>query len=203
MLGVKTLNLVILKSERLSSDFGQVVDEADHGVCALRVKFIVVTSLNLGPLVNAFLRGLFVGVFRNTVLDVIAKVGNKAHAIIQFDVECLVINGSPFSINNVLFTLSLVAAFAKDGFDLVALNQIDSVNIFASELELVALVDHLNLVRHCVRTQLLRVKEIDVALVGTDMEIPNTVQFLTNTVNRLVSGSKLCSLIIEWVDVGY
>lgn len=179
------------------------MDETDHGVCALRVKFIVVARLNLGPLVNAFLLGLSVWVFRNTILDVIAKVGNKAHAIVQFDVERLVIYSRPLSINNVLFTLCLVTAFAKDGFNLVALNQIDSVNVFASELELVALVDHLDLVGHWVRAQLLRIKEIDVALVGTNMEIPNTIQFLTNTVNRLVSGRELCSLIIEWVDVGY
>ena len=52
------------------------------------------------------------------------------------------------------------------------------------------------------RTQFFGVKHIDVALVGADVEVPDTIELFTDTVNRLIGQSKLW-LVIKWVDVTY
>lgn len=158
----------------------------------------------MGPLISTLLLRLLVRVLSDAVLDVIAEIRHKAHAVVQFDVERLVIDGRPLSIDDFFVALTFVATFAHHSFGFVALDEVDSINVFTGELELVSLIDHLNLVGNRVSAQFLRVKEIDVALVGTHMEIPNTVQFLANAVYWLVSGHELGRLIVvERVSVGH
>ena len=139
---------MVLESESLSSNFRQVMNKTNHCVRALRVEFVIVSSFNLGPLVNSLFFRLFVWIFCNTVFDVITEVGDKAHSIFQFDVEGLVINGRPFTVNNFFVALSFATTFANYCLCFISLDEVDSVNVFASELELMTLVHHLNLVWH-------------------------------------------------------
>lgn len=78
----EALNLMVLKSKGLPSYLRQVVDEANHGSCALWVKFIVVSRFDLGPLISTFFLRLLVRVLSDAVLDVIAEICHEAHAIV-------------------------------------------------------------------------------------------------------------------------
>ena len=83
---VETLDLVILKRESLPGYLGKIVDKANHGLGALRVELFVVASFDLRPLIDAFLLCLLVWVLTDTVLDVVAEIGEEAHSIVQLNV---------------------------------------------------------------------------------------------------------------------
>lgn len=202
LLSVEALDLMVLKGERLSSDFWQIVNEANHGLRAFRIKLIVIACFNLRPLVNALLLRLLVRVRGDILLNIVAQVSDEAHSVLEFDVQGLVVNSRPLSVNDLLIALAFLAAFAEDGLSLVALDQVDSVRVVLRKLELMALVNELDLVRHRVSTQLLGIEQIDVALVRADLEIPDTVQLLTDAVDWLISCHKSL-FVTEWVDVGY
>lgn len=148
LLGVEALNLMVLQSESVAGDLWQVVDEANHCLGAIRVELVVVPSLDLRPLIDTLLLGFLVWVLSNTVFDVIAEICDEAHAILELDVECLIIDGGPLSVDGLGLTLALDASLAEDGLGPVALNQVDSVSVMRGELELVAFVHQLNLVRN-------------------------------------------------------
>lgn len=74
LLSEKALNLMVLKSKSLSRYLRQIVDEPNHGISALRVKFIIVSRFNLGPLINTLFLCLLIRVLCDIVLDVIAEI---------------------------------------------------------------------------------------------------------------------------------
>ena len=187
LLGVEALNLMVLQSEGVASDLRQVVNEANHCLGAIRVELIVVSSLDLRPLIHTFLFGLLVRVLSYAVFYVVAEICDESHAVLELNIECLIVNGGPLTVDGLGLTVALAASLAEDGFGLVAFNEVDLVSVVRGELEFVAFVHQLNLVWHRVCTHFLRVKQVDVTLVGADVEIPNTVQLLTNAVHRLVS----------------
>ena len=102
----------------------------------------------MGPLIDTLGLGLRVRVSSDVFLDVIAEIGNEAHAVVQLDVQRLVVNRRPLSIYHFLVALTVLAAFAEHCLGFVTLDEVDSVNVFAGELELVGLVYHLDLVWH-------------------------------------------------------
>ena len=50
-------------------------------------------------------------------------------------------------------------------------------------------------------TQLLAIEEIDITFVWADMEIPNSVELLTNAVHRLVGGDEMIRRVAERIGI--
>jgi len=203
LLGEKALHLVVLQSERVASDLWEVVDEANHCLCAIGVELVVVSGFNLRPLIDTFLLGFGVRVLSDTVFDVVAEICDKTHTVFKLNIEGLIVNGSPFTVDSLGLTMTLIATLAQDGLSLVALDKVDFVSVMGCKLELMALIHQLNLVGHRMRTHLLGVEQVDVTFVGADMEIPDTVQFLADAVHRLVGRYKLVLLLAEGIDIRY
>ena len=96
-----------------------------------------------------------------------------------------------------------ISAFAKNCFGLITFDQVDSISVTWREFEFMSLAHHLDFVGHPMSTQLFGVKEIDIALISANMEIPDAVQLLTNAMHWLVCWNKLIRLIIEGVNIRY
>ena len=112
LLSKEALNLMVFKSESLSSNLWQVMDETNHCLRAIWIKLVIVSSFDLRPLVYAFLRGFAVWVLRDTILDIIPQVSNKSHSILQLDVQSLIINGRPLALDRFRLALTLITALA-------------------------------------------------------------------------------------------
>jgi len=82
LLSKEALDLMVLHCECLTRYFRQVVNKSNHRFRALRIKLIIITSLNLRPLVHTFLLGLCERVLSNTILNVIPQISYKSHSII-------------------------------------------------------------------------------------------------------------------------
>lgn len=66
--------------------------------------------------------------------DVISEVANKSHSIIEFNFECLIVNGTPSSIN---FRLTFLA-LALRSLNLVVLEEVNLPEFFLIEFELMS-----------------------------------------------------------------
>ena len=62
---------MVLQCKGLSSNFRQIVNETDHGLSALRVKLIIVTCLNLSPLLNTLFLCLLKWISRYGILNIV------------------------------------------------------------------------------------------------------------------------------------
>ena len=109
------------------------------------------------PLVYSLLCSFLVWVISDTILDIIPQVCYKSHSIFQLDVQSLIIDGRPLAIDGLGLALNLIAALAKDSLSFVALDQVNSIRVSGSELELVVFAYHLDLVGHPMRTQFLAI----------------------------------------------
>ena len=65
------------------------------------------------------------------VLDVISKVSHQPHSVFKLDVKGLIVDSSPLSVNNL--GIAFLTTLAEDSLSLIALQEIDSVDLFVSE----------------------------------------------------------------------
>jgi hypothetical protein len=137
----------------------------------------------------------------DTILDIIPKVSNKSHSILQLNVQSLIVNGRPLALDRFRLAFTLIAALTQDGLSLIALDQVDSISVTGSKLVLVVFAHHLDLVWHPMSTQLLAIEEIDITFVRTDVEIPNSVEFLANAMHRLVGGDEMIRRVAERIGI--
>ena len=71
----------------------------------------------------------------------------------------MVIDGSPFALDNLGVTL--LAVFAKNSFGLIVVHDIYAINIEITELEIVTATDQLNFIWGHVGAELVSVEQVD------------------------------------------
>lgn len=92
---IEALDGVLSKAAAHTSLAGNVLDETNHGLGALGVELLVVTRLDLAEPADSTLLCIYVWVLTEFLLEVVAEVGDEAHAIVKLDVEGLIIDGGP------------------------------------------------------------------------------------------------------------
>ena len=134
-----------------------VLYKADHGMIALRIKFVIIISLQ-SSLIDRFSSGSQ-GIARDIFLDGILVIGYKSEACIEIDFEGLVIECKPGAWDWCSVTLALFTDHGVDGLVIFERHLKHGVRCKA---ELVILIKHLKLVRHLMRTHLLLLEQIHV-----------------------------------------
>lgn len=145
-----------------------ILDEADHGPVALRVKFVVIVDLDVRYSPGAGTERLGLHVF----FEGIAPVCEESLAVFEFDFHGLVVEAVPKAVD--LLPFAFVLGFALLSRCRQVLVQLQLPYFVLLELELVVLRQDLHLVRHLVRAQLVLLVQVHLLLVLTDMEIPRT-----------------------------
>lgn len=128
-------------------------------------------------------------------LDVVAEVGDEALAVVQLDEESLGVDWRPFTANH-LFGFAGLSLFgdlvrAFHCLDLEIVLEVDAPDLVTSELELEIIIDKLKAVWHFVRAHLLSSENIHSLRLGRHVEVPNTVQALSEAMYRLVCSDRL------------
>jgi len=80
LLSIEAGDVVICHSVLLFSSCWHCLNEADHSLVTLRVKFAVISSFHIGKLSGTIL----LGVVRDGSLDVVLKVGEESQTILKF-----------------------------------------------------------------------------------------------------------------------
>ena len=182
---LEALNLMVLHIIWLPGDFWYILHKAHHCLWASWVKLFVVCTFDWLELVHSLLSCLLDWVLRNFRFDIISIISNKSHSIFELNVHCLVIDGSPFALDNLGVTL--LAVFAKNSFGLIVVHDIYAINIEITELEIVTATDQLNFIWGHVGAELVSVEQVDAFWLFLHFEVPNTEGFLSEAVHRLIS----------------
>lgn len=126
-------------------------------------------------------------------LDLVAKVGDEAHAVVELDEQCLVVQDIPGAAE-AKHVLTLEAAVglalrALDGADLRIVEHLDLPHLLILESELVGLCDDLHLVGHLMCAHFLLVEEIDFLSAAGQVEEPRASDIFVTVIanHRLVS----------------
>lgn len=136
---VEALNLMVSHCKLLACDWWNVLNEADHCFITLRIKFFVISRLNLTKSANSFLLSGCKWVLWKFWLKIISKVSYKSHSIFKFYVKSLVVYWCPFTWD--YFFLTLLIIWTEDCLSFIIFHYIDSVNIFGSKLEKMLFID--------------------------------------------------------------
>lgn len=83
--------------------------------------------------------------------------------------------------------LAVSTLLTEGGFSFVSVHELDLPDVFSVELPGVGLVNELELVWHLVCANLFDVEHVDVLGLGTDMELPLSVELAPYAVDWLIS----------------
>jgi hypothetical protein len=92
---IEALYGMLSKAAAHTSLAGNVLDESNHSLGAVGVELLVVTRLDLAEPTDSSFLCICVWVLTEFLLNVVAQVGDEAHAIVKLDVEGLIIDGGP------------------------------------------------------------------------------------------------------------
>ena len=111
----------------------------------------------------------------------------------------MVVDVSPLSMDDGLVAGAFL--LAEDSLSLVVLHQVDVVQtLVLAEVKSVLLVHNLDLVGDAVSADLLGVEQIDHSALSGNVELPVTVELLSQAVHWLVS---LNDGVGEWVEIAH
>jgi len=170
LLCVEALHFMLSQRAYVAKYSRQGLHKANHGLCALRIKFVIITRLNLTKTCQTRLNCLLEGVLRNLGLNVVSIVCYKTHAIVKFNVEGLVVYTGPLAGDGSLVTSS--SSFAEDSLHFVVIEQVHFVNVILRKCKLIIFVHQLYLVGHVVSAKLFCIPQTDYSLFLADMEVP-------------------------------
>lgn len=156
------------------------LQEANHGLIALRIEFSVISSLHLQEVRCP----IFLRIFRNVALDIILEVGEKSQTVLKLHSERLIINRRPSSRD--MLGGAVRSILAENSFDLRFVHQLYFPNVFVCERELLVLSDNLKLIRQLMGANFVNFEQVYFLRLLTDMECPNSVHLPSKTVNRLI-----------------
>ena len=153
---LEALNKVIIQCALHTCLARYGLDKSNHCFVALRIKLLVGTWFYQGKFSNTILLCVLYGVLTHWWLNIVSKIGNESHAVIKFNVECLVIYRCPSSWNDITWAFS--SFLANDSFAFIILHYVQSVNIFWFKIELVVSINQLDPVWHLMCAKLFSVK---------------------------------------------
>ena len=102
---VEALYIMLLHCALLACFTWDRLDKTDHCFITFGVKLFVISWLYLTELTYTSCLSIRVRVLAYVGFYIISKIGNESHTIIEFNVECLVINWRPFSWDHLSLTL--------------------------------------------------------------------------------------------------
>ena len=135
---IETLNFMLSHRERVTRNLWDVLNKTNHSRCAFWVKFIIISGFHSSEFSNSFVRGILEWVFWDFRFDIVSEVSNKSHSIIELNIECLIIDGSPVTFNSLLTTLSSILAY--NSLHLIIIHNVHSVSVKLIEAKLMVLV---------------------------------------------------------------
>lgn len=101
-LTVEAVHFMVLHAALLPGDLWDVLDKANHGLRAVRVKLFIVAGLEGFERHSAFLSCRHNRILRNIVFKIVAEVCDETLAVFELDVQCLIVDSSPVAFNQVL-----------------------------------------------------------------------------------------------------
>jgi hypothetical protein len=131
--------LDLMSSHRLSlsSNLWHALNKTNHSFIAVGVEFVVVSGFKR----HEFLGAVLSWILGDLWLDSILEVSQESHAVLEFHLEGLIVDGGPGTCDILLG--AVFAAFAEFCFGLELIHQLDSVGIFRLEQPLMVIIDHL------------------------------------------------------------
>jgi hypothetical protein len=123
---------------------------------------------------------------RRTSFDTVTIIRQEPLSIIELDLECLVVEGHPASLDvGALTALHVVELSADLGSGRLVITQLYLINLFVCELEPIVLVDQLQLVRLLVCADTRRFIKIHIIRICADVEVPGAAR-LAEAAHRLI-----------------
>lgn len=190
----EAMHLVLLHTALLTSDLGNVLDEANHGLRAIGIELLVVAGLESLEWSCTFRLRRDQRIMSDIILEVIPQVRDESLSVIELDVQSLIINGSPVALDQLLVAvgrrLSLLKAgcvFANHRLDPEVVHQVHFVRVLICETPIMLGVNQLDLVRNVVSAELLRLIEVHFSLIFGNVEVPLTEELISDAMNWLIS----------------
>lgn len=190
----EAVHFMALHTTLLTCDLGNVLNESNHGLSAIRIEFIVIAGLERLERSCTFLLGRNERIMSDVILKIIPQVRDKSLSIIELDVQSLIINGGPVAGDQLLVASSRRLSFLQTGrvmadhrLDLKVVHQVQFVGVLISETPIMLGVNELDLVRNVVSAELLRLIEVHISLVFGHIEVPLTKELIPDAMNRLIS----------------
>lgn len=188
LLGVEALAVVLFHAAVAV----HLLDEANHGLVALRVEVDVVA----GPDSREAIGTVNDRVLTNVVLDVIPEIGDEALAVVELDAERLIIDSTPRTVNY-FAALALALGLALLGLSFVAIQEHRAVDLFLRECELMVRSDNLNLIGQLMGAQLISLEQIYGGNIAVDVEVPRAKNVVFEAVDGLIGAHRP----VKWIEV--
>ena len=111
------------------------LDKSNHCFITLRIKLFIRTRFYLRKFPSARPLCILERVFAHFWLNIVPEIGNESHAVIKFNVECLIIYWCPFSWND--FSWAFSSVLTKYSFAFIIFHNVQSVNVFRFKCKLI------------------------------------------------------------------
>lgn len=175
---IKALNFMVIKSWATTS---LCLYKTNHSFCTLRVKASIIRWMNIS------LHELLISyrICCKSWLGVISKVRDESLAIIKVYLHSLIIYWCPFTFYCSHWGTFIIRTKVYGGLIIIFKGDLCCFRLRKGEF--IRWCDYLYTIRHIMRANVSRFKEVNCLCIFTKCKSPITVHFLPKTMNWLIS----------------